>query len=180
MKTELNTPTPETISSAWLDRIGAAVKEALAEYRCQHTEVDGEDGGMPLVDMLTPNYASGIELGIAEMLILEDAIMIKIMDSNQEIQGVEHCVKPTDPIHDCPACAAKIPDWWGRGYCSNCGGDLPQTTHQAEIERLRDAIMKIDDATCFDYPSMPEVSRAKSHEITREIVLRALSRQNLA
>ena len=83
-----------------------------------------------------------------------------------------------DPIHKCLACSAKIPGWWVRGYCSNCGGDLPQTTQQSEIERLRDALAEIDDVTGFDYPSMPEASRAKSHEITREIVLRALSFKN--
>lgn len=79
---------------------------------------------------------------------------------------------------DCPTCAAKIPGWWVREYCAACGGDLPQTAQQAEIERLRDALAEIDDVTGFDYPTMPEASRAKAHEITREIVLRALARQN--
>ena len=79
---------------------------------------------------------------------------------------------------DCPACAAPIPGWWVRAYCDVCGGNLPQTPDQAEIERIRDALMEIDDVTGFDYPSMPEASRAKAHEITREIVLRALSFKN--
>lgn len=79
---------------------------------------------------------------------------------------------------DCPTCAAKIPGWWVRGYCAACGGDLPQTLQQIEIERLRDALSEIDDVTGFDYPTMPESGRAKAHEITREIVLRALTRQN--
>lgn len=78
----------------------------------------------------------------------------------------------------CPTCAAKIPGWWVRGYCAACGGDLPQTTQQSEIEKLRDVLIEIDDVTGFDYPTMPEASRAKSHELTREIVLRALTRQN--
>jgi hypothetical protein len=46
---------------------------------------------------------------------------------------------------------------------------------QAEIERLRDALKDIDDLTGFDYPTMPEVSRAKAHEITREILECALT-----
>lgn len=78
----------------------------------------------------------------------------------------------------CPTCAVKVPGWWVRGYCAACGGDLPQTTQQAEIERLRDALAEIDDVTGFDYPTMPEAGRAKAHEITREIVLRALTHQN--
>ena len=98
----------------------------------------------------------------------------------------EHCIeqpkkttlKPTDPIHECPACSAKIPIWWVRGYCSNCGGDLPQTPDQAEIERLRDALMEIDDVAGYDYQTMPEGIRAKAHEITCEIVMRALSFKN--
>jgi hypothetical protein len=65
-----------------LDGIGVAVKEALNEYRCQHTGIDGEDEGMPLVDMLTPPFPrrNDIGLGQAEMLLLEDAIMGKIYD----------------------------------------------------------------------------------------------------
>ena len=85
---------------------------------------------------------------------------------------------PATGSGDCPECAAKIPVWWVRGYCANCGGDLPQTTHQTEIERLRDALAEIDALTGFDYPTMPEAGRSKAHEITREIVLRALTRQN--
>lgn len=78
----------------------------------------------------------------------------------------------------CPTCAAKIPGWWVRDYCAACGGDLQQSALQAEIERLRDALAQIDDVTGFDWPTMPEACRAKAHELTREIVVRALNRQN--
>jgi len=81
-------------------------------------------------------------------------------------------------ICTCPTCSVEIPVWWVRDHCAVCGGNLPQTTQQAEIERLRDALAEIDDATAFDYPKMPEASRACSHEIVRAAVLRALTRPN--
>lgn len=45
----------------------------------------------------------------------------------------------------------------------------------AEIERLRDALRGIDDATCFAYETMPEVCRADAHEIVRVVVRNALA-----
>ena len=79
---QLKAPSPVACSDL-LAGIGVAVKEALNEYRCQHTGIDGEDEGMPLVDMLTPPFPrrNDIGLGQAEMLLLEDAIMDKITDA---------------------------------------------------------------------------------------------------
>lgn len=78
----------------------------------------------------------------------------------------------------CPKCSAEIPLWWVRNYCAVCGGDISQTPEQAEIERLRDALSEIDDVTGFDYPTMPEASRAKAHEIVRDILRNAITHPN--
>lgn len=69
---------PAGAASALHD-IGVAVKEALTDYRCEYTRIIGEEGGMPLVDMLTPPFHD-ITLGQKELLLLEDEIMGKIAD----------------------------------------------------------------------------------------------------
>ena len=121
--------------------------ETVEAYKDTHADLTLED----LKDGTLLNMVSGITVNLTSEL--DDKI-----------------------THYCPQCSEVIPVLWVRGYCSNCGGNLPQTPDQAKIERLRDALMEIEDVTCYDYPSMPEAGRAKSHEITREIVLRALSR----
>ena len=78
----------------------------------------------------------------------------------------------------CPHCAIKIPGWWVRDYCANCGEEIPQSEQQAEIARLRKAIEDIDDITGFDWPTMPETIKQDIHRQLREIVLTALARPN--
>ena len=79
----------------------------------------------------------------------------------------------------CPHCAAKIPGWWVRDYCANCGEDIPQNAQQAEIERLRTVIADIDDLTCFDWRTMPGLMREEWHQQIRNIVTTALARPNV-
>ena len=85
---------------------------------------------------------------------------------------------PSDCSGNCPNCAAKIPGWWVRDYCANCGEEIPQTAQQAELSRLRKAIEDIDDITGFDWPTMPEPVKVEIHKQLREIVLTALARPN--
>lgn len=85
---------------------------------------------------------------------------------------------PSNCSGACPHCAAKIPGWWVRDYCANCGVEIPQTAQQAEIARLRKAIENIDDITGFDWPTMPEPTKQHIHKQLREIVLTALARPN--
>lgn len=85
---------------------------------------------------------------------------------------------PSNCSGACPHCAAKIPGWWVRDYCANCGVEIPQTAQQAEIARLRKAIENIDDITGFDWHTMPEPTKQHIHKQLREIVLTALARTN--
>ena len=36
----------------------------------------------------------------------------------------------------CPHCSAKIPGWWVRDYCANCGEEIPQAGQQAEAVEM--------------------------------------------
>lgn len=76
-------------------------------------------------------------------------------------------------MSNCLTCKSKIPEWWMRDYCAVCGGDLPQAPHMAEIQRLRDAFTEIEMVAGFDWATMPEAARARSHEMICEIVNRA-------
>ena len=87
---------------------------------------------------------------------------------------------PSNCSGACPHCAAKIPGWWVRDYCANCGEEIPQNAQQAEIARLRKALEEIDDITGFDWPTMPEPIKANIHQQLREIVTAALLRPNKA
>ena len=94
-------------------------------------------------------------------------------------------VKPVDPVpkklqRSCPTCTSIIPAWWVRGYCASCGNDLDQPEQGAEIDRLRTALIDIDDVTGFDYATMPEALRIEAHKQVREIILRALARPSSA
>ncbi len=76
----------------------------------------------------------------------------------------------------CAACGNDIPKRYFRACCPSCGQGIPQTPQLAEIERLTDALVEIDDVAGFDYATMPEAGRAKAHELVLKIVRRALDR----
>lgn len=48
------------------------IREALSEFRCQHTLLDDESGGMPLLDMLTPKGDTSVGRGFDELNALAD------------------------------------------------------------------------------------------------------------
>lgn len=76
----------------------------------------------------------------------------------------------------CPHCSTKIPGWWVRDYCANCGEEIPQTGQLAEIARLREVIEDIDSITGYDWETMPEASKRSIHKHLRELVHAALAR----
>jgi hypothetical protein len=43
--------------------------------------------------------------------------------------------KGDDLSNKCPHCAYEVPVWWVRGYCANCGGNLPRTPQQVNLEK---------------------------------------------
>ena len=50
------------------------IAEALSEFRCQHTLLDDDGGGMPLLDMLTPQGDTSVARGFEELNALADHI----------------------------------------------------------------------------------------------------------
>ena len=63
---------------------------------------------------------------------------------------------PSNCSGACPHCAAKIPGWWVRDYCANCGVEIPQTAQQAEIARLRKAIENINEGRKLMNQNQPD------------------------
>jgi hypothetical protein len=81
VSTEARTSNPEA-KVPWLTT--QLVLDLLREYRCQFSEYreDGEsgEGGVHLVDMLTPAHESSVTLGQQEMELLADFIAAGIAD----------------------------------------------------------------------------------------------------
>lgn len=57
------------------------IEEALMSFQCQHTVQDNDDGGMPLLDMLTPQGDKSVGRGFDELHALADHIVGALLDA---------------------------------------------------------------------------------------------------
>ena len=103
--------------SARNDGLVSAITKVLNEYRCQHWK-EADDGGLALVDVLTPTWCDSIAEGREEIELIADKIAAALSETAAIVQVLPLAPQPeavTTTSNNCNACG-------GLGYIQATDG----------------------------------------------------------